>query len=92
MSHFYGTLQGNRGQATRGGSRDSGITTQAAGWGGAIKVETFVGDDGKDQFAIHLTPWKGSGGRARLIACGHLDANAERVITEGTAGLVRIES
>ena len=30
MSHFYGTIQGGRGQATRGGSTGDGIATDNA--------------------------------------------------------------
>jgi hypothetical protein len=74
MSHFYGTLQGNRGQATRCGSKASGVSTYAAGWRGAIHVETFIGDDGEDWFAVYLTPWQYSGGESRMLATGHLNA------------------
>lgn len=32
MSHFYGYLQGNRGQVTRAGSRQSGISAHLRSW------------------------------------------------------------
>jgi len=42
MSHFYGTLQGNRSKATRGGIASSGMTSYTASWSGAVKVEAFL--------------------------------------------------
>lgn len=38
MSHFYGTVQGNRGEATRGGSKNSGMDTATASWEGSVQV------------------------------------------------------
>ena len=60
MSKYYGTLQGNRGEATRCGSKDSGITTDAAGWGGAVRVCVFD-NDGVDWARVCLTKWHGAG-------------------------------
>ena len=39
MSHFYSKIQGNRGEATRCGTKDSGVTATAASWTGAIRTE-----------------------------------------------------
>jgi hypothetical protein len=38
MSHFYGTLQGDRGVATRCGTARSGISASAQGWAGSATV------------------------------------------------------
>ena len=38
MSHFYGTIRGQAGQATRRGSKSSGLTTEAASWNGVVRV------------------------------------------------------
>jgi len=75
MSHFYGTLQGNRGGETRCGYNSSGIVVQAAGWQGAISVDVYQNQDKLDCYTVHLVPWQGSGGHARLLASGILDAN-----------------
>ena len=32
MSHFYATLNGSRGEATRAGTKQSGLTANAFGW------------------------------------------------------------
>ena len=76
MSHFYGTLEGNRGKATRCGTKSSGMVTYTAGWKGAIRIGVFE-RDGVDRFQVCLVPWQGSGGGAKIIAEGVLDANAE---------------
>lgn len=76
MSHFYAKIQGTRGEATRTGTKASGIRSDTAGWNGAIQVEVFVGKDGKDRFIVWLTPWQDSGGKPRKLAEGILDAKA----------------
>lgn len=69
MSHFYGTLQGQRGEATRCGSRSSGLVTNAASWNGAIQVELYVDAQGRDCYRIHERTWRGAG-KHKLIAEG----------------------
>jgi hypothetical protein len=39
MSHFYGTLKGEAGPATRRGSKNSGLTTEAASWAGLCSCQ-----------------------------------------------------
>ena len=41
MAHFYGTVQGNKGETSRTGSKNSGITAKAFGWdiGGRVVTE-----------------------------------------------------
>lgn len=70
MSHFYGVLQGNRGQTTRCGSKLSGIHTTAASWSGAIDVDVYYDDEkGKDVYIVVQRPWKGRG-VSKVIASG----------------------
>ena len=40
MSHYYSSIQGHRGEATRCGTRSSGITANATGWdiGGTVSM------------------------------------------------------
>jgi len=61
MSHFYGTIQGNRGEATRGGSKASGMTTYCASWKGAIRCEAYINDEGVDCVEVTKTQWQGYG-------------------------------
>lgn len=71
MSHFYGTIKGNRGEATRCGHRTTGLTTTAASWAGAIETHLYVNDEGLDCYRIVQKPWKGNGSY-RVIAEGRV--------------------
>lgn len=72
MSHFYGTMLGSRGEATRCGTKASGMEVIAAGWGGAIRTSLFVDDQGRDCYRVEQIPWQGEG--------------AYRLIEEGIVG------
>jgi hypothetical protein len=65
MAHFYGTIQGNRGEASRLGSKDSGLDVTAASWQGAVSVQLYE-RDGVDYARVTLQPWHGSGTRKDL--------------------------
>jgi len=68
MAHFYGQVRGQRGQASRLGTRNSGMETVAASWQGAVKV--FLSEvDGQDWATVALTPWHGRG-TSRVIYSG----------------------
>lgn len=60
MAHFYGTLKGSRGEATRCGTKASGLVTYAASWMGAVRSEVFVRDS-EDWARVELVPWHGNG-------------------------------
>ena len=60
MSHFYGTVQGNRGEGTRCGTKDSGMTTYTASWDGAIRCTTYVKNN-VDWVLVEKTKWQGVG-------------------------------
>ena len=51
MATFYGTLQGARGEATRCGSRQSGIHAAAQSWDGSVAV-TLYEEDGETMARI----------------------------------------
>lgn len=61
MSHFYGTVQGNRGEASRGGSPSSGMETYCASWRGAVRCKAYVNSEGVDCVRVELTTWRGQG-------------------------------
>lgn len=61
MSHFYGVLNGSRGETTRAGTKRSGLSVTAASWRGAIRVELFLDQNGDDCFRVLQTPWHGEG-------------------------------
>ena len=62
MAHFYGTLNGSRGEATRCGTKNSGMTTHAASWAGAVRTRLWHDSEtGQDMARVELVPWHGSG-------------------------------
>jgi hypothetical protein len=60
MAHFYGVLNGSRGEATRCGTKSSGMTATAASWQGAVSVSLYE-RDGIDYARVSLTLWHGAG-------------------------------
>jgi hypothetical protein len=60
MSHFYGTVRGqSSGEATRRGSRNSGLRVTAASWQGAVYTYLWHDDEtGKDHYRVELGPWE----------------------------------
>lgn len=73
MSHFYGTIKGQRGTATRAGTKTSGLVTHAASYKGAIRVHLYVDAQGNDCFKVEQTKWQGAG--------------VERTLAEGKVGV-----
>lgn len=71
MATFYGTLKGSRGEATRCGTIRSGMTTHAASWKGAIRVDMIMEEDGRVYYAVNEVPWHGHG-RERTLATGYI--------------------
>ena len=70
MSHFYSVIQGNRGQATRCGTKDSGVTATAASWTGAIRTDLwYAPEDEVNRYTILMIPWHGVG-CTRVMATG----------------------
>ena len=62
MSHFYSVIQGNRGQATRCGTKDSGVTATAASWTGAIRTDLWYSpEDDVNRYTVVMIPWHGVG-------------------------------
>ncbi len=76
MAHFYGVIDANNRtkRVTRTGHKATGLTTLAAGWGGAVRVELYE-TAGKDYYTITLEPWEGSGGVEKVIAAGLLETS-----------------
>lgn len=54
MSQFYASIQGNRGEATRMGSKASGITGHVRGWDVGARVDGYVKGE-SDVVAVRAT-------------------------------------
>jgi len=71
---FWGTLRG-RGQSTveRGGSKESGLTVEAAGWKGRIVVRVYQDREGRDSFSVVMQPHWAQSGPNTVLAEGLLN-------------------
>lgn len=67
MAHFYASIQGNRGEATRLGTPSSGIGGHIRGWNVGCKVECYIGADEKDHVRVVLTSGSNGYGHSRVL-------------------------
>lgn len=71
MSHFYGYVQGNRGDASRGGSKRSGYQAVAASWQGCVKVRLWHDEaTGKDMVSVDKDQWTNGAGIRKNLYTG----------------------
>lgn len=85
MSHFYGTVQGNRGEASRGGSKHSGMTTHCASWAGSVRCNAYQNAEGIDCVRVTLGTWQGRGqSPSRLLYEGPISGH--RVVATADMG------
>lgn len=78
MAHFRGVVQGNRKQASRLGSKDSGLTVQAQSWQGKCYVYMWHDEEsGKDMVNVMLTQHSNGAGCApsRVVFRGPVDGS-----------------
>lgn len=62
MSEFYGMLRGNRGDATRQGTKGSGIFTRANSWHSQVAVSYHPRDEhDTDDIRIDISDYCGNG-------------------------------
>ena len=67
MSQFYANIQGGRGEATRAGSKSSGLWGHIRGWEVGATVDLLhIG--GKDVVRVYATPGTNGPGARKLIA------------------------
>lgn len=71
MSTFYGSIQGNRGAATRTGSRCSGIESSVQSWNGS--VITSLSYDQEDRLMVTVRVSEGSSSYGRTVFHGTFD-------------------
>lgn len=66
MAQFYASIKGSRGEATRMGSKASGITAHVRGWDVGVKVRVFV-DERTGLDCVLVTRTSGSNGSDREV-------------------------
>lgn len=67
MAHFHGTIQGQRGQASRLGNRHSGLTVKANGWTVGATVD-ITHENGKDVVRVYRTNGSAPDAKSELVA------------------------
>ena len=68
MAQFYASIKGNRGEATRLGTKSSGMQAHIRGWAVGAQVWMTVDDNGEDVVNIALTG--GSNGSPAPVLLG----------------------
>jgi hypothetical protein len=71
MSAFYGMVRGNRGAATRGGSKSSGYKATCQSYDGSVIVRMDYDDDNK--LKVRLEVANGSSTCGDVVFSGTLD-------------------
>lgn len=72
MAKYYGTVQGGRGEATKTGTKNSGILAAAQSYDGSVITEIREGSDGKDRIFIYINS-EGSATYGRMYFDGTLE-------------------
>jgi len=68
MAQFRGTIQGNRGEASRLGTKSSGLRITSNGWKSGIKViTTYDPDTNSDTHTVYATNGSSGGWYRKLI-------------------------
>lgn len=75
MAQFYANIQGNRGEATRMGTKASGLVSHTRGWDVGVKVR-MIHRDGKDWAEVTLTSGS-NGGPTKLLGTFGADSLAD---------------
>lgn len=70
MAHFYASIQGQRGEATKLGSKSSGIQGHIRGWNIGARIQCFVNSKGEDMVQVWITPGSNGAGREHMIFSG----------------------
>jgi hypothetical protein len=74
MARFRATIRGQRGEASRLGSKGSGLHVTANGWNAGVKVLAHAGGEVDDAFDVYLT--SGSNGHGSQEYLGRVLWNA----------------
>ena len=69
MAQFYASIEGNRGEATRMGTKASGIKGHIRGWRVGVRAECYHdAKTGKDEIFVYSTAGSNGGKRDEQIA------------------------
>lgn len=78
MGHFYAEIQGNRGMASRMGSKASGITGHIRGWTSGAKTVCRTNELGQDIVEVFLTNGSGhANDKVTGLVCRTIDGKLD---------------
>jgi hypothetical protein len=78
MAHFRGTIKGVRGEASRLGTKASGLTANIASWQGAVDVRLWHDEEtGQDMAEVSLSLHHGVGTN-RVLYSGPVNGEPTR--------------
>jgi hypothetical protein len=69
MAHFYGQMQGSRGETTRMGTKNSGLWAHLRGWDVGVEVRLDVDEDGHDTVTVWETGGSNNSSKVRKLVC-----------------------
>lgn len=69
MAQFRAVIKGQRGEASRLGSKGSGIVAHIDGWDSGVSVYGSTHEDGGDVFGIYVTGGSNAAQREVSIGC-----------------------
>ena len=75
MAQFRATIEGQRGEASRLGSKNSGLVARINGWHGGVRVEARHSETIGDCFDIYATNGSGYGTSAGYL--GYVDSKGQ---------------
>lgn len=76
MSHFYSGISGNRGPATRAGTKSSGVSAYVQSWTGRIESTMYHDEHGRDMGGVTFKAGPSGRGRSIPITDGPIDVTA----------------
>jgi hypothetical protein len=91
MAQFYAAIKGNRGQATRMGTKASGLWAHVRGWHIGCRVE-LSHIDGHDYVTIFLTHGSANPGNAQCIGRFRISSHDATVFRKIPSSYWRIRS
>ena len=63
MAHFMGVVKGGSGEASRLGTKKTGLETVCTSWQGAVRCYAYHDEKtGVDMVVVSLVAWHGKGG------------------------------
>jgi len=87
VAHFYATLHGTRGEASRLGTKSSGMDATVASWQGAVSVRLWYDSaTDTDMADVSLIPWHGAGDSIPLYAGPVSGAKLRAIGADGRCG------